>query len=108
MREYLKETYNLLMKRCDPSDGKAKKEPGVFLVVTCLRSKGGILNGSGSPRIFQHINIQEENIEKQAEVRGVEQVWKVLRHDKLESDVHAAGDNNRTYDVLLFQPCTDI
>lgn len=102
----MREAYQLLTARCS-RDGR---EAGVFLVVTCLRDQGGILNGSGSPRIFHHINIQtdhmviegdkEESIEKE-----VQCYWRVLRHDKTESDVAAAGDNDRTYDILLLQPC---
>jgi hypothetical protein len=109
------------------------KEAGVFMVVTCLRVEGGILNGSGDPRIFQHIHLLppsssssssssslslnhgssgggsgsgdgDEVSLKTMKKSTLKSNWTVLYHDTLRSDVMAAGSNDRTYDIILMQP----
>ena len=70
---------------------KPGRERGVMAVVSCLRSSGGVLDGSGPPRIIE-----------QATARG----WELLTHATLESDVGAAGSGEgaRSYDLCLLSP----
>jgi len=100
MKLYLNEVHSMLSQRqteCDHGEGAA----GVFLIVTCLREQGGILNGSGSPRLFQYMDQSPLSETNHHSVISLSR-WRVLRHDHFESDIKAGNDRN--YDVILLQP----
>jgi hypothetical protein len=127
----MSELHVMLSKRA--REGAGLKEAGVFMVVTCLRVDGGILNGSGDPRIFQHIHLlptptpppsssssssstlnhgstgssgsdDDDEVSLTMKKSTLKSNWTVLYHDTLRSDVMAAGSNDRTYDIILMQP----
>mmetsp|Transcript_1527 Transcript_1527/g.3222 ORF Transcript_1527/g.3222 Transcript_1527/m.3222 type:complete len:130 (-) Transcript_1527:423-812(-) len=72
---------------------------GLFVVVTCLREMGFILNGHGKPRILKHLERRRADQSSSSSSSSL----RVVQHEELLSDVWAAGTTNqeRTYDLLV-------
>lgn len=61
---------------------------GVWVIVTCLRKEGGILNGKGQPRLLCMLK---------------QLGWELYQHQQDLRSIESGG-SNRTYDMLIFLP----
>ena len=114
----------------DPTPTASPAVTGAFLVVSCLRSVGGILNGSGAPRLLRHLNLcggpgggsscdgdsfQATSPPSPSSSGRMGARWRLASHATLQSDIGACGgggggdgdgseSGERSYDVLLLVP----
>jgi len=116
----------------DPTPTASPAVTGAFLVVSCLRSVGGILNGSGAPRLLRHLNLcggpgggsscdgdsfqaTSPPSPSPSSSGRMGARWRLASHATLQSDIGACGgggggdgdgseSGERSYDVLLLVP----